>query len=134
MVEEIQRVSNKLGSSMLSVGEVMAIGRSFEEVIQKACRMVNPALAGLEGRDSNLLPNENVTSLEEQMRKATDTRLFAVQAALEDGWTIDKVHDVTKIDKWFLSKLKNIAEMRRTCKEEGDIYRLLDWSIHKSTW
>ena len=124
-LKKFQRVSNKLGSSMLSVGEVMAIGRSFEEVIQKACRMVNPALDGLEGRDSNLIPCEKTTSLEEQMRKATDTRLFAVQAALEDGWTVDQVHDVTKIDKWFLSKLSNIAEMRRTCKTEGNIYRLL---------
>lgn len=124
-LKKFQRVSNKLGSSMLSVGEVMAIGRSFEEVIQKACRMVNPALDGLEGRDSNLIPCEKTTSLEEQMRSATDTRLFAVQAALEDGWTVDQVHDVTKIDKWFLSKLMNIAEMRKTCKKEGNIYRLL---------
>ena len=124
-LKKFQRVSNKLGSSMLSVGEVMAIGRSFEEVIQKACRMVNPALDGLEGRDSNLIPCEKKTSLEEQMKKPTDTRLFAVQAALEDGWSIDQVHDVTKIDKWFLSKLKNIANMRETCKTEGNIHRLL---------
>mmetsp|Transcript_8103 Transcript_8103/g.9355 ORF Transcript_8103/g.9355 Transcript_8103/m.9355 type:complete len:1365 (-) Transcript_8103:22-4116(-) len=124
-LKKFSRVSNKLGSSMLSVGEVMSIGRSFEEVIQKACRMVNPALVGLEGRDSNLLPSEENTCLEEQMNKATDTRLFAVQAALEDGWTIDRVHDVTKIDKWFLSKLKNISEMRKTCKEVGDITKLL---------
>lgn len=124
-LKKFQRVSNTLGSSMLSVGEVMAIGRNFEEVIQKACRMVNPALDGLEGRDSNLVPCESTTPLEEQMRKATDTRLFAVQAALEDGWTVDQVHNVTKIDKWFLSKLKNIAEMRKFCKTEGNIYRLL---------
>lgn len=124
-LKKFQRVSNKLGSSMLSVGEVMAIGRTFEEVMQKACRMVNPALDGLEGRDSKLIPNETKTSLEEQMNKATDTRLFAVQAALEDGWTVDQVHDVTKIDKWFLAKLKNIAEMRKTCMEVGDINELL---------
>lgn len=124
-LKKFSRVSNKLGSSMLSVGEVMAIGRNFEEVIQKACRMVNPALVGLEGRDSNLLPCEETTPLEEQMRKATDTRLFAVQAALEDGWTVDQVHDVTKIDKWFLSKLQNIANMRRFCKAEGDIEKVL---------
>ncbi len=124
-LKKFQRVSNKLGSSMLSVGEVMAIGRNFEEVIQKACRMVNPALDGLEGRDSNLIPCEKATPLEEQMRKPTDTRLFAVQTALEDGWTVDQVHDVTKIDKWFLSKLKNIAEIRKLCKSVGDIYTLL---------
>jgi carbamoyl-phosphate synthase small subunit len=123
-LKKFPRVDNKLGSSMLSVGEVMAIGRTFEEVIQKACRMVNPALIGLEGRDSNLIPCEQATPLEEQMRKATDNRLFAVQTALEEGWTVDQVHDVTKIDKWFLSKLKNIANMRQACKDVGDVHRL----------
>lgn len=118
-LKKFQRVSNKLGSSMLSVGEVMSIGRTFEEVMQKACRMVNPALIGLEGRGSNLIPDEKIVSLEEQMRTATDTRLFAVQAAFEDGWTVDQVHDITKIDNWFLSKLKNIADMRKCCKEVG---------------
>jgi len=123
-LKKFQRVDNKLGSSMLSVGEVMAVGRNFEEVIQKACRMVNPALIGLEGRDSGLIPCEKKTPLEEQMRKATDTRLFAVQTALEEGWTIEQVHDVTKIDLWFLSKLKNIANMRQACKDVGDVHRL----------
>ena len=111
---------------MLSVGEVMAIGRFIEEVMQKACRMVNPALNGLEGRDSKLVPCQKTTPLEEQMRKATDTRLFAVQTALEDGWSVDQVHDVTKIDKWFLAKLKNIAKMRKTCIEAGDISTLME--------
>ena len=123
-LKKFQRVSNKLGSSMLSVGEVMAIGRNFEEVMQKACRMVNPALIGLEGRDSKLIPCDKKTPLEEQMRKATDTRLFAVQTALEEGWTVDQVHDVTKIDKWFLSKLKNIANMKQACKNVGNLNTL----------
>jgi len=124
-LKKFKRVSNKLGSAMLSVGEVMAIGRSFEEVIQKACRMVNPALDGLEGRDSKLVPCEKETPLDEQLKKATDTRLFAVQAALEDGWTVDEVHDATKIDKWFLSKLMNIAQLRNTCKMSKGINDLL---------
>lgn len=124
-LKKFQRVNNKLGSSMLSVGEVMAIGRTFEEVIQKACRMVNPSLDGLEGRDSNLVPCENTTPLIEQMKSATDTRLFAIQAALEDGWTIDMVHEVTKIDRWFLSKLQNIADMRKFCKESGGIAEII---------
>ena len=115
-LKKFQRVSNKLGSSMLSVGEVMAIGRSFEEVIQKACRMVNPALDGLEGSDSNLTPSEDEISLDKQLTTPTDTRLFAVQTALERGWSVDKVHSLTKIDKWFLSKLKNIATLRQGCK------------------
>jgi len=109
-LDKFQRVSNRLGSSMLSVGEVMAIGRTFEEVIQKACRMVNPGLDGLEGWDSGLVES-NVT-LEEQMSSATHTRLFAVQAALENGYDLQKVHDLTRIDLWFLNKLKHIADMR----------------------
>jgi carbamoylphosphate synthase large subunit/anthranilate/para-aminobenzoate synthase component II len=118
-LKKFSRVSNELGSSMLSVGEVMSIGRTFEEVIQKACRMVNPSLDGLEGKDSNLV-DESVP-LEVQLKTPTDTRLFAVQAALEQGWTIDRVYELTKIDKWFLSKLQNIALMRKACLTSGSI-------------
>ena len=82
-LNKFQRVSNKLGSSMLSVGEVMAIGRSFEETIQKACRMVNPALDGLEGDESGVI--DGSVALEDRLRNPTDTRLFAVQSALEQG-------------------------------------------------
>eukprot|EP00804_Cyclotella_cryptica_P015765 CCRYP_013402-RF/>CCRYP_013402-RF protein AED:0.05 eAED:0.05 QI:200/0.83/0.85/1/0.83/0.85/7/149/1539 len=121
-LKKFNRVSNKLGSSMLSVGEVMSIGRSFEEVIQKACRMVNPSLDGLEGIDSNLTDDE--IPLEEQIAVPTDTRLFAVQRALEEGWGVDKVYEHTKIDKWFLSKLENIARMRKACKDCGDVEKL----------
>ena len=122
-LKKFARVSNELGSSMLSVGEVMAIGRSFEETIQKACRMVNPALDGLDGEDSNLI--DDTSSLGMQLKTPTDTRLFAVQTALEQGWTIDAVHNATKIDKWFLSKLKNIAMMRRATKNVGDLNKLV---------
>lgn len=122
-LKKFNRVSKKLGSSMLSVGEVMSIGRTFEEVIQKACRMVNPALDGLDGEDSALVDDD--IDLEQHLRIPTDTRLFAVQLALEKGWTVDKVHDLTKIDKWFLSKLKNIAMMRAACKHAGSLDNLL---------
>jgi carbamoyl-phosphate synthase/aspartate carbamoyltransferase len=118
-LKKFNRVSNKLGSSMLSVGEVMSIGRTFEEVIQKACRMVNPALDGLEGLGSGLTSDD--IPLEEQISTPTDTRLFAVQRALEEGWGVDRVHDLTKIDKWFLSKLQNIATMRNACTKCGNI-------------
>lgn len=121
-LKKFNMVSNKLGSSMLSVGEVMAIGRTFEEVIQKACRMVNPSLDGLEGIDSGLTDDE--APLEKQISVPTDMRLFAVQRALEEGWGVDKVHEHTKIDKWFLSKLENIARMRNACKACGDINKL----------
>ncbi len=118
-LKKFSRVSNKLGSSMLSVGEVMSIGRTFEEVIQKACRMVNPSLDGLEGRDSNLVDDDY--DLETGLKTPTDTRLFAVQTALEEGWSVDRVHDLTKIDRWFLSKLKNIAMMRQAVKDGGSL-------------
>lgn len=123
-LKKFARVSNKLGSSMLSVGEVMAIGRNFEEVIQKACRMVNPSLDGLDGEDSNLI--DDALSLEDQLKIPTDTRLFAVQKALEEGWTVDRVYQLTKIDKWFLSKLKNIAELKNSTKKIGNIESLVE--------
>jgi carbamoyl-phosphate synthase/aspartate carbamoyltransferase len=121
-LKKFARVSNELGSSMLSVGEVMAIGRTFEEVIQKACRMVNPALDGLDGEDSNLI--DDTVSLEQQLTTATDTRLFAVQAAFEKGWSVDRVHDLTKIDRWFLYKLMNIAQLRHSVKQVGSLEEL----------
>lgn len=105
-LSKFNRVENRLGSSMISVGEVMAIGRNFEEAIQKAVRMVNPNLDGLDGKCD---PDQDLDS---QIRVPTDRRLFAVQAALERGYTVDNVHSLTKIDRWFLSKLKNIALMK----------------------
>jgi carbamoylphosphate synthase large subunit/anthranilate/para-aminobenzoate synthase component II len=123
-LKKFNRVSNKLGSSMLSVGEVMAIGRTFEEVIQKACRMVNPALDGLEGEDSKIIEDDE--DLEESLRTPTDRRLFAVQLALERGWSVDKVFELTKIDKWFLSKLMNIANMRNACKKAGSLSAIME--------
>jgi carbamoylphosphate synthase large subunit/anthranilate/para-aminobenzoate synthase component II len=118
-LKKFSRVSNELGSSMLSVGEVMAIGRTFEEVIQKACRMVNPSLDGLEGADSDLV--EESIPLETHLKTPTDTRLFAVQMAFEEGWSVDKVHDLTKIDRWFLDKLRNISLMRKAVKQAGNL-------------
>lgn len=123
-LKKFNRVSNKLGSSMLSVGEVMAIGRSFEEVMQKACRMVNPGMDGLEGEDSNIFDDD--VDLEAALRVPTDERLFAVQLALEKGWGVDKVFELTKIDRWFLNKLQNIANMRNACKSAGSLETLVE--------
>ena len=122
-LKKFKRVSNKLGSSMLSVGEVMSIGRTFEEVIQKACRMVNPGLAGLDGEDSKIIAEDE--DLEESLRTPTDRRLFAVQLALERGWSVEKIFQLTKIDRWFLSKLMNIATIRKACKEAGSLDALV---------
>lgn len=122
-LKKFQRVNPTLGSSMLSVGEVMSIGRTFEEAIQKACRMVNPSLPGIEGWDSSLV--DKTTSLDEQMKFATDRRLFAVQAAFEDGYTVDKIYQLTKIDKWFLSKLHYIATLRKACLGAKNVDNML---------
>jgi len=123
-LQKFARVSNKLGSSMLSVGEVMAIGRTFEEVIQKACRMVNPGMDGLDGTDSNLI--DDSIDLEMRLKTPTDTRLFAIQKALEEGWSVEQVHELTKIDNWFLNKLRNIAQMRNAAKASGSLEKLLE--------
>lgn len=104
---KFNRVSTSLGSSMTSVGEVMAIGRTFEEAIQKAARMVSGGSSdGLEGTS---FKDVESSDLEEMMRVPTDKRLYAVQAALERGYTVDEINRLSHIDRWFLSKLRNIA-------------------------
>ena len=100
---------------MLSVGEVMAIGRSFEEAIQKAVRMVSGGqLAGLDGS----LPTGSSESVHDLLKRPNDKRLWAIQFALETGWSIDEVHCLSKIDRWFLSKLSNIARLKMLCREK----------------
>eukprot|EP00904_Undaria_pinnatifida_P012342 jgi/Undpi1/8238/HiC_scaffold_25.g10708.m1 len=108
-LKKFSKVSTKLGSSMTSVGEVMSIGRTFEEAIQKAVRMVNPDLDGLEGK----WDKDSALSKNNQLKIPTDSRLYAVQAALEDGLSVDHVHNLSRIDRWFLSKLRNISVMKK---------------------
>ncbi len=102
-------VDRELGSSMKSVGEVMAIGRTFEEVIQKGLRMIGQGMHGYV--DNKELKIDNV---DEALQEPTDKRIFVIAKAMEQGYTIDQIHDLTKIDKWFLQKLNNI---HRTDKE-----------------
>ncbi|GAB9467935.1 Carbamoyl-phosphate synthase, large subunit [Globisporangium polare] len=111
-LKKFSRVSNDLGSYMLSVGEVMSIGRNFEECIQKAVRMVNPNLDGLNGNAVDYETNPAI--LDEQLKHPTDERLFYLMAALDTGYTVDRIHDLTKIDRWFLSKLNRISLLRRS--------------------
>lgn len=94
------RVSNHIGSSMKSVGEVMAIGRKFEEAFQKALRMVDENVNGFD-------PNLKLVS-EEELHQPTDKRIFVLAAALKAGFTVDRLYELTKIDRWFLEKMKNI--------------------------
>ncbi|KAF1318605.1 Carbamoyl-phosphate synthase, large subunit, partial [Globisporangium splendens] len=111
-LKKFSRVSNDLGSYMLSVGEVMSVGRNFEECIQKAVRMVNPNLDGLNGNAVDYETNPAI--LDEQLKHPTDERLFYLMAALDTGYTVDRIHDLTKIDRWFLSKLNRISILRRS--------------------
>jgi carbamoyl-phosphate synthase large subunit len=100
-------VSKQIGSSMKSVGEVMAIGRNFEEAIQKGLRMIGQGMHGFVGNTD--IHFENV---EEELQKPTDMRIYAISAALEEGYSIERIHELTKIDKWFLNGLKNIQQVK----------------------
>ncbi len=90
---------------MKSVGEVMAVGRSFEEAIQKAARMLQVGVYGL-------VANENYSfrSLEKELRQPTDERLFGIAEALKKGFTVDRIHELTRIDRWFLHKIKSVVD------------------------
>ena len=100
-------VSREIGSSMKSVGEIMSIGRSFEEIIQKGLRMIGQGMHGFVGNDG--LKFEN---LDHELSHPTDLRIFAIAQALEEGYTIDRIYELTKIDPWFIGKLKNIVDFK----------------------
>ncbi len=106
-LNKFKGVSHLIGSSMKSVGEVMAIGRSFEEVIQKALRMIGQGMHGFTG---NL--KLGFKDIEKELAEPTDMRIFVIAEALEKGISVDRIHDLTKIDKWFLYKLKNIIDIK----------------------
>ena len=99
-------VSREIGSSMKSVGEIMSIGRSFEEIIQKGLRMIGQGMHGFVGNDLHF------DDLDRELSRPTDLRVFAIAEALENGYTIDRIFDLTKIDPWFLGKLKNIVDYK----------------------
>ena len=109
-------VDRELGSSMKSVGEVMAIGRTFEEAIQKGLRMIGQGLHGLVGNHE--LEIEDVDAA---LKAPTDKRVLVVEKALHSGYTVDQIHDLTKIDKWFLYKLQNILNTYVELQEKGAI-------------
>ena len=98
-------VSRLIGSSMKSVGEVMSIGKSFEEIIQKGLRMIGQGMHGFVGNKELELGN-----LDEELSNPTDLRIFAIAKAFEEGYTIEQINELTKIDLWFLEKLKNIYD------------------------
>ena len=100
-------VSRLIGSSMKSVGEIMSIGRSFEEIIQKGLRMIGQGMHGFVGNEGLYF-----TDLDSELANPTDLRVFAIAEALEKGYTVERIHELTKIDPWFLKKLKNITDFK----------------------
>ncbi|UAK43753.1 carbamoyl-phosphate synthase (glutamine-hydrolyzing) large subunit [Bacteroides nordii] len=113
-------VDKELGSSMKSVGEVMAIGRTFEEAIQKGLRMIGQGMHGFV-ENKELV----IADIDKALREPTDKRIFVISKAFRAGYTIDQVHDLTKIDKWFLQKLMNIMrtseELRQLTVDSGQL-------------
>ena len=112
-------VSRQIGSSMKSVGEIMSIGRSFEEVIQKGLRMIGQGMHGFVG-------NEHVhfDNLDEELANPTDLRIFSIACALEEGYSIERISELTKIDPWFLDKLKNIVDYKNVLSQYNSLEEL----------
>ncbi|KAG7708081.1 hypothetical protein KL950_002707 [Ogataea haglerorum] len=114
-LSKFQHVKRDIGSSMKSVGEVMAIGRNFEESFQKAIRQVDPSFIGFQGAKFD--------DLDHALSHPTDRRWLAVgQALLHENYTVDRVHELSKIDKWFLYKLSNIVEMQKELEAIGSLF------------
>ena len=105
-------VSRKIGSSMKSVGEIMSIGRSFEEMLQKGLRMIGQGMHGFVGNDHTKFDN-----LDEELSNPTDLRIFAIAQALEEGYTIERIEELTKIDPWFIERMKNIVDYEHKLSE-----------------
>ena len=105
-------VSRKIGSSMKSVGEIMSIGRSFEEMLQKGLRMIGQGMHGFVGNDHTKFDN-----LDEELSNPTDLRIFAIAQALEEGYTIEHIEELTKIDPWFIERMKNIVDYKHKLSE-----------------
>jgi carbamoyl-phosphate synthase large subunit len=119
-LQKFRQVSTQLGSEMKSVGEVMSLGRSFEEVLQKAIRMLDIGMNGFVGN------NIVFEDLDTELSKPTDKRIYAIADALREGYTIDRIYELTKITKWFLYKMQNIIEAEKKLKGK----RLNDISVN----
>lgn len=113
-------VSKEIGSSMKSVGEIMSIGRTFEEAIQKGLRMINVGVHGFVGNKELKIENE----LDEALKKPTDKRIFCIEKAFTLGYSVDQIHDLTKIDRWFLQRLEYIYKCSIELERVDDINSL----------
>ncbi|KAK3693829.1 hypothetical protein B0T22DRAFT_436978 [Podospora appendiculata] len=122
---KFQHVKRDIGSAMKSVGEVMAIGRTFEESFQKAIRQVDPSFVGFQG--------VKFDDIDFELQNPTDRRWLAVgQAMLHENYTVDRVHELTKIDKWFLHKLQNIVDCTKELQEIGSLQGLKKENVMKA--
>jgi len=111
-LKKFARVSKKIGSEMKSVGEVMAIGRSFEEALQKAIRMLQVGMYGFVGNE-----NYSFKNLEKELNQPTDERLFGIAEGFKKGWSVEKIAKLTRIDPWFLYKMKNLVDLEGRIKK-----------------
>ncbi len=114
-------VSRLIGSSMKSVGEIMSIGRSFEEMIQKGLRMIGQGMHGFVGNDHTRFEN-----LDDELQNPTDLRIFAIAQALEEGYSVERIEELTKIDVWFLERLKHIVDLKYQLQEYDKLEEIPD--------
>ena len=139
-LSKFRGVDKELGSSMKSVGEVMAIGRNFEEAIQKGLRMIGQGMHGFVENKELEIPD-----IDAALREPTDKRVFIISKAMHKGYTIDQIHELTKIDKWFLQKLKHIIDIDERMKalksvnnldknllREAKVYGFTDFQIARA--
>ncbi|MBA7667087.1 Carbamoyl-phosphate synthase large chain [subsurface metagenome] len=120
-------VEKHIGSSMKSVGEVMAIGRSFEEVIQKGLRMIGQGMHGFVGhRDLDF------EDIDKELINPTDMRIFVIAYAFENGYSVDQIYELTKIDRWFLNKLKDILDRKRNLEKYNSLDELPDEELRRA--
>ncbi|MBF1418725.1 MAG: carbamoyl-phosphate synthase (glutamine-hydrolyzing) large subunit [Prevotella histicola] len=138
-LSKFRGVDKELGSSMKSVGEVMAIGRNFEEAIQKGLRMIGQGMHGFVENKELQIPD-----LDAALREPTDKRVFVISKAMHKGYTVDQIHNLTKIDRWFLNKLKHIIDIDEALKRrnintldkellrEAKVYGFTDFQIARA--
>jgi carbamoyl-phosphate synthase large subunit len=120
-LNKFQGVSKLIDSSMKSVGEVMSIGRTFEEAIQKGIRMIGQGMHGFVGNHEM-----EIEDIDKELSEPTDMRIIVIEKALDQGYTIERIHELTKIDKWFLVKLKNIFDLKTELAKAGSLSKLDD--------
>ena len=123
---KFEGVSRLIGSSMKSVGEIMSIGRTFEEAIQKGMRMIGQGLHGF------VCNNVKVPDIEAELVNPTDRRLPAIELAFAQGYTVDKLHELTKIDKWFLCRLANIHNIKEQLAAAGDLKNVSEYLLREA--